>query len=599
MNSTLWGDGRRLRVSAVLGSVLWSVLCAVFTVGLIIDEERGDRTALQKTMALEVAAVVERLDGEFHAMANLAKVFALQPGTARLLDELEPGRSARSVLGRNDRQSALMANADAREESAYLQQVVESTNYITALIIDRSGIGVANSIWQGSQGLLGWDYNGRAYFHDAMEHGSGSQFAVGMATGIPSIFFSEAVVQDGHHLGVAVIRQGIEALTDKLAVPGAAVLVSDENGMIIAANRPEWVLHYLALSGRPKPEGRPDIYGPSPLQESGLSPDPDNREMLRWQGGDWLATTQSLHQGRLTAWLLRPYPHYETSRRLWAALGLLAAVAGIFLVALIERTLSAAISSRRHAADLGAANRTLEQALKTERRMVEDQRQFLHMLGHEVGTPLAIIDRAAEMVLDLLEPAPEQVARRLKAIRDSVRRLSRVIDGLLEAERVGLGGRMTLLDAGEIVAEVVSGLEAGRNRVVIEGPENGYPVLGDWTLMTMVIANLVDNALKYSPADQQVEIGIQSEEGDISITVADHGIGFPEAELSSAGQRFFRASNAGERRGTGLGLHIAARVLAIHQGRLDICNRPEGGALVTAHLPRADQPTNRIAPVQV
>ena len=167
------------------------MLCAVFTVGLIIDEERGDRTALQKTMALEVAAVVERLDGEFHAMANLAKVFALQPGTARLLDELEPGRNARSVLGRNDRQSALMANADAREESAYLQQVVESTNYITALIIDRSGIGVANSIWQGSQGLLGWDYNGRAYFHDAMEHGSGSQFAVGMATGIPSIFLAQ------------------------------------------------------------------------------------------------------------------------------------------------------------------------------------------------------------------------------------------------------------------------------------------------------------------------------------------------------------------------------------------------------------------------
>ena len=407
------------------------------------------------------------------------------------------------------------------------------------------------------------------------------------------------MVQDGHHLGVAVIRQGIEALTGKLAVAGAAVLVSDENGVIIAANRPEWVLRYLALSGRPKPEGRPDIYGPSPLQESGLSPDPDNREMLRWQGGDWLATTQSLHQGRLTAWLIRPYPHYETSRRLWAALGLLAAVAGIFLVALIERSLASAIDTRRHVADLAVANRTLEQALQTERRMVEDQRQFLHMLGHEVGTPLAIIDRAAEMVLNLLEPAPEQVGRRLTVIRDSVRRLSRVIDGLLEAERVGLGGRMTLLDAGEIVAEVVSGLEAGRNRIVIEVPENGCPVLGDWTLMTMVIANLVDNALKYSPADQPVEIGIQSEEGDISITVADHGIGFPEAELSSAGRRFFRASNAGERRGTGLGLHIAARVLAIHQGRLDIRNRPEGGALVTAHLPRADQPTNRIAPVQV
>ena len=301
----------------------------------------------------------------------------------------------------------------------------------------------------------------------------------------------------------------------------------------------------------------------------------------------------------MTVWLLKPNPHNETSRRLWAALGLLAAVAGIFLVALIERSLASAIATRRHVADLAVANRTLEQALQTERRMVEDQRQFLHMLGHEVGTPLAIIDRAAEMVLDLLEPAPEQVGRRLTAIRDSVRRLSRVIDGLLEAERVGLGGRMTLVDAGEIVAEVVSGLEAGRNRVVIEGPENGYPVLGDWTLMTMVIANLVDNALKYSPADQPVEIGIQSEEGDISITVADHGIGFPEAELPSAGQRFFRASNAGERRGTGLGLHIAARVLAIHQGRLDIRNRPEGGALVTAHLPRADQPTNRIAPVQV
>jgi hypothetical protein len=103
--------------------------------------------------------------------------------------------------------------------------------------------------------------------------------------------------------------------------------------------------------------------------------------------------------------------------------------------------------------------------------------------------------------------------------------------------------------------------------------------------LLMVVINLVENALKYSPEDTPVTVSIVVAGGDIVIGVRDRGIGIPEAERRSVGRRFFRASNTRAATGTGLGLYNARKLLEYHQGELSLEVPPDGGTLALIRLP--------------
>ncbi|MCR6632717.1 MAG: HAMP domain-containing histidine kinase [Magnetospirillum sp.] len=229
-------------------------------------------------------------------------------------------------------------------------------------------------------------------------------------------------------------------------------------------------------------------------------------------------------------------------------------------------------------------------ALATERRVKSELRQFLHMLGHELQTPLAVIARSAESVRTLLDPAPPEAERQLAAMRDTVKRVERLAENLLMAERAGMEQpRPEILDLAAVIAEAADllGGKWGEGRLRATFPPAPIQVVGDRELLFTAVTNLLDNALKYSPPHSPVLALLETVGGEALLRVRDHGIGFPEEQLALLGQRFFRADNARAHAGTGLGLYMVKTIAQRHGGRVELVNAAGGGAEVTLSLPAA------------
>ena len=222
-------------------------------------------------------------------------------------------------------------------------------------------------------------------------------------------------------------------------------------------------------------------------------------------------------------------------------------------------------------------------ALAKQVRLQEERRQFLHILGHEIDTPLAVIDRSAEMI----QSAPETSAPRLENIRSAVRRLSWLTSGLLAVERACLENpRLETLDANELVHEAVDMVEELAPSIDLSLCDSPALFSVDRDMILMAMTNVLSNAAKFSPDGQAVAVTLRDDGNMLVFSVADRGIGFPEAELQAIGQCFFRASNARSIPGNGLGLYIVSLILGRHGGSVAAENRPHGGAVVSLRLPR-------------
>ncbi|MDB5976403.1 MAG: hybrid sensor histidine kinase/response regulator [Nevskia sp.] len=127
-----------------------------------------------------------------------------------------------------------------------LEEVNGVTESSTLTLIDRHGMSIAASNWRTAASNVGHDYAFRPYFQRAAEHGSGRFYGVGVTTGVPGYFLSEALRNGaGELLGVIVIKLELQELEDSWRDSSDAILVSDEHGVVILANRPEWLYHEL------------------------------------------------------------------------------------------------------------------------------------------------------------------------------------------------------------------------------------------------------------------------------------------------------------------------------------------------------------------
>ncbi|MFC5583812.1 sensor histidine kinase [Nitratireductor kimnyeongensis] len=230
----------------------------------------------------------------------------------------------------------------------------------------------------------------------------------------------------------------------------------------------------------------------------------------------------------------------------------------------------------------------LSASLDQEKTAREEQRQFMHMVSHEFRTPLAAIRYATEMLGIMIQNPSDAVEKRLIGIDASVSRMTQLIDRFLSTEKQAVSGlKIEKLDLRRLTMEVqqyFDHVDLGQ-RLKVRPLDEAPDYWGDVEMLQTVIVNLVDNALKYSPRDQPVEVTFSRRNNLLVVKVADRGIGVPEAERSHVGRRFFRASNTRRTAGNGLGLYTCRKLIGYHRGTLDLRPRNGGGTVATIRLP--------------
>ncbi|WP_404426276.1 ATP-binding protein [Thalassospira australica] len=230
-------------------------------------------------------------------------------------------------------------------------------------------------------------------------------------------------------------------------------------------------------------------------------------------------------------------------------------------------------------------------------QLADEQREFITMLSHEFRTPLAIIQRAAEMVsLHMRSDAPEAVTSRISTIRGHASQLSELVNVFLTKETLD-STNFHISPRPTILASFLNDLVKRRQRETpdhdIDLSDTDFTVaMIDRTLIERALSNLIENARKYAP-DASVRIGFtHRSDGYVYIRVTDNGPGISQDDLAMVSEAFYRGNTSGSTHGVGLGLHITNRIISAHRGRMTISVGEKGGTTVLIRLPYDRELTN-------
>ncbi len=230
-------------------------------------------------------------------------------------------------------------------------------------------------------------------------------------------------------------------------------------------------------------------------------------------------------------------------------------------------------------------------------RMEATRRDFVANVSHELKTPVGALGVLAEAGLASADD-PATVAHFAEKMVMESTRLANMVGELIELSRLQGGERLP--DLGTVDVDVVVSEALSRHKVAAENADitvttdapTGFRVLGDQTLLVTAIANLVSNAIAYSPNGSSVSISRRRRGRNIEIAVTDRGIGIAPADQERVFERFFRVDKARSRAtgGTGLGLAIVKHVAANHNGSIRLWSQPGTGSTFTLSIPAADPP---------
>jgi PAS domain S-box-containing protein len=224
---------------------------------------------------------------------------------------------------------------------------------------------------------------------------------------------------------------------------------------------------------------------------------------------------------------------------------------------------------------------------------------FLSVASHELKTPLTTLLGNAQLLLRRSErerSLNERDSRSLRLVVDQAHRLNRMIGALLDLSRLQ-AGQLSIerapLDLGALVQRVVEEAQTGlESHTLAFAPPNGQlVVVGDELRLEQVIQNLVQNAIKYSPAGGPIEVRAIHREGMACILVSDHGMGIPQGALARLFTRFYRAPNVNPQHisGMGVGLYVVKEIVSLHSGEVAVDSQEGVGSTFTICLPLADE----------
>jgi PAS domain S-box-containing protein len=246
--------------------------------------------------------------------------------------------------------------------------------------------------------------------------------------------------------------------------------------------------------------------------------------------------------------------------------------------------------------DMSAYRRSelLQKALEKEQELNQLKSQFVSTVSHEFRTPLAVIRTAAELIdLHGATLLDDKMKTYIQRIKNSVQQMNHLMEdvlvmGRVEAERLYF--TPAPIDLQQLCQDLVEECSlnlSDAHEMVFTHPDHAPETWMDENLLRLILSNLLNNAIKYSPTGGRIHFSYTYalDEQTVIFQIQDQGIGIPQSEQAQLFEAFFRASNTRSIQGTGLGLAIVKRCVELHQGQIDISSEVTVGTTFTVTLP--------------
>lgn len=234
----------------------------------------------------------------------------------------------------------------------------------------------------------------------------------------------------------------------------------------------------------------------------------------------------------------------------------------------------------------------------TSVKMVQKaQQEFIAHVAHELRTPLTNIKSYSEMLMDQEVESAEMQKEFYNTINQETTRLADLVQSLMSLSRMEMGGltlNKGLLRTDWLVEGSLSAVEASAHdkRITIEKklPDVFPSILADKELLKSAIINILGNAVKYTPADGKIIFSIFEQDNTIVIEITDTGYGLAPEDLPHIFEKFYRSNNpqVAAQTGSGLGLSIAAEIVHLHNGEIEVQSKLGEGSRFTIKIPKED-----------
>lgn len=245
-------------------------------------------------------------------------------------------------------------------------------------------------------------------------------------------------------------------------------------------------------------------------------------------------------------------------------------------------------------------------------RLAHRQMEFVSAVSHEFRTPLAVIRSAGENLADGIIDAPQQIEKYGELIRNEGRRLTEMVEQVLEFAGARSGRNSYELRPVEVETLIEDALVScqplimEKDFIVEKEIQSGLPLIGaDAAALRRSLQNLLSNALKYDKENRRIEVRARSVINaggeEVQITVEDQGIGIAPEELSNIFEPFYRGREvvAAQIHGNGLGLSLVKQVVEAHHGKVSVVSAPGQGSAFTLHLPALNQSSESNGAAQI
>ncbi|WP_394219843.1 HAMP domain-containing sensor histidine kinase [Thermoanaerobacter kivui] len=242
--------------------------------------------------------------------------------------------------------------------------------------------------------------------------------------------------------------------------------------------------------------------------------------------------------------------------------------------------------------EIGNLAQTFDMMIEKLENSFKRQKQFTHDASHELRTPIAVIQTQAESALNGTG-TKEEYKKALQVILEEAKHMSKLVHDLLFLARSDSNAeKLTIenLNFSELIEGIVNELAplAENNGLILKIIKNDPSYIrGDQTRIIQLFYNLIDNAIKYTPAGGKVEISVENAGKFIKTSIKDTGIGIPEEHLPHIFERFYRVDKARTRKsgGSGLGLSICQWIVNAHGGKIEVESCEGKGATFVVWLP--------------